>query len=199
MSSRTIKTDIQKLASQHTLQERKLAKQNPNNTNPTIRKATKPIRVWPRPAGQQPRSPQLPKGPAAGAKPWDSSHHRRRCRARCDWQASLLPQAPPNQNPKCIIFKPQFQHPLFSFKICKIYENGPRQDPLWRPKSAKIKQTSCLDSNIKTNFEQLATGCKNGNQDLEKQATKNDRFLAHKIAPTSLDSVPRAFQNRYQK
>ena len=51
--------NIQRLASQHTSQQTELGKQTPHHKNPTSRLEY----------CQQPKSPQLPKGPAAGAKP----------------------------------------------------------------------------------------------------------------------------------
>ena len=66
MQQHYMETNILEPSSQHTVQQKELAKQKSNNKNPTNQQTDQTIA---KPPGQQPGSPQLPKGPAAGAEP----------------------------------------------------------------------------------------------------------------------------------
>ena len=77
--TKNIETNLQKPRSQHTFEPRELAKQKTNSKNSTNQQADQNIAKSP---GQQPGSPQLPKGPTAGAKPYETLYGLRPCLRR---------------------------------------------------------------------------------------------------------------------
>ncbi len=69
---------------------------------------------------------------------------------------------------KVINFRASISACCFLCTICKICENGPQQNSLWRQKSAKIEQQCRRDINIKTSLTNKHKCFKNGSPALPK-------------------------------
>ena len=51
---------------------------------------------------------------------------------------------------------PQFQHVVFHAKFAKSVKKCSKGDPLWKPRSANIRQKCLLESNIKNTFKKIS-------------------------------------------